>query len=273
MQLEFPRNLRYSPVNFLIVDWGFNGKAFNNCGLPTPKPCEEPGEGPPALCRPLPIAEAIDAMGWQPWLPEVIVGVEDPDEEIAASYVRDAAIEFAKYTRALQRQILIPLQEGVCTYPVEPYAEEQIIGAIAAGVDERPAEKCHSKCAGHIPAGGEYVLDTARNEVHLEQEWWHRCRPGILRMLVWAAPTEQACAHDVFLYDRFRHDITVGARQRYVSALHFRDAALMRSLQASENFELVKARAKGKVLSTPSSQPHRESPMWSSGCSRRGSWA
>lgn len=260
--MEFPRNLRYSPVNYLIVNWGFNGKAFDNCGLPEPQPCEEPGdEGQPAPCCPLPIAEAIDTMGWQPWLPEVIVGIEEPDEEIAASYVREAAIEFAKYTRVLQRQVLIPLQRGVCTYPVEPYDQEQIIGVIGAGMDDSPGCQCQSKCSGYLPDGIGYTLDVARNELHLEpaspgcfEPCNGQCR--ILRLLVWSAPTEDACDHDVFLYERFRRDITIGARFNYASQVHFRDAKLMRSLSALPSFEMAKARAKSKALSTPSSSPY-----------------
>ena len=263
--MEFPRNLRYSPVNYLIVNWGFNGKAFNNCGLPEPRPCEDDtGNGQPAKCCPLPIVEAIDTMGWAPWLPEVIVGIEDPDEEIAASYVRDAAIEFAKYTRVLQRQILIPLQDGVCTYPVEPYDQEQIIGVIGAGMDDTPGCECQTKCEGYLPNGLRYTLDVARNELHLapsDPGCLHACDGGcrILRLLVWSAPTEDACDHDVFLYERFRKDIAIGARYYYATQVHFRDTRLMGSMNAMPSFELLKAKAKGKAVSRPSSSPYTRS--------------
>lgn len=270
MTTEFPRNLRYSPVNYLIVDWGFNGNAFNNCGLPQPQPCEEATNGDaPAVCTPLPIQEAIDTKGWGDWMSEVIVGVEEPNEEIAASYVREAAIRFAKYTRVLQRQILIPLQQGVCSYPVEPYEGEQIIGVLGAGTDELPACECNG-CSGFLPVGVRFVLDTARNIIHLEGQPGMGCcgDSKVLRLLVWAAPSEDACFHDRFLYDRFREDITSGARRNYVSSVHFRDRALVSSLRLLPDFSERMILAKGKALSRPSSQPR--SSMWDGAIGPRG---
>lgn len=263
---QFQQNLRYSPVNWLIVDWGFNGVAFNNCGLPQPLPCpEEPEPGTP-VCRPLPVREAIDTYDWERWLPEVLVGVDDPDEEIAANYVREAAIEFAKRARVLQRQILIPLQPGTCTYPVEPYEGEQIIGVIGVAFDRDVACGCNTSCSGFMPNGVPFTLDTARNELHLEAPPGGDCCTSArtLRMLVWAAPAEDACAYDVFLYDRWRRDVTLMARRAYVMALHFRDAALVRSLPAEQAFERAVAMAKNKSMARHSwSVTPSGSGMWS----------
>lgn len=275
MALEFPRNLRYSPVNYLIVNWGFNGRGFNDCGLPEPKPCETttPDDGSP-LCTPLPIREAINTMGWETWLPEVVVGIEDPEEEIAASYTREAAIEFAKYTRVLQRQILIPLQPGVCTYPIEPYDQENIIGVIAAGADADQACQCTgTQCDGYLPNGLSYTLDVARKELHLEG-CMDDCTCGckVMRLLVWAAPTESACDHDVFLYEHFRSAITSGARFRYASQVHFRDKALLQSLGALPNFELEKAKAKAAATSRPSHTKTKPSGLWGTGRTCRGAF-
>lgn len=273
--LEFPRNLRYSPVNYLIVNWGFNGNAFNDCGLPEPQPCGETTEGSSAStdCCPLPIQESIETMNWETWLPEVIVGIDEPEEEIAASYVREAAIEFAKYTRVLQRQILIPLQKDVCVYPVEPYDDEQIIGVIGAGLDDEPACECSGdRCQGYTPDGVGFTLDVARNELHLEGarcgDCTSRCR--VLRVLVWSAPTESACLHDVFLYERFRKDITVGARFNYATQVHFRDTRLIQSMAALPSFEILKAKAKNKAISRPTSTTRpMANPFFQSAPTRR----
>lgn len=272
MQLQFPRHLRYSPVNFLIVNWGFNGKAFDDCGLPCPEPIPCPEETP-EVCCPIQLRDAIPAMGWATWLPEVIVGIEDPDEEIAASYVREAAIEFAKYTRVMQRQILIPIDPERCVYPLEPYAQENIIGVIAAGLDSSPASACQSACSGYLPGGVEYTLDLARNELHLEG-----CRPScsapceVLRLLVWAAPTEDACEHDTFLYEMFRSDITAGARFRYAAQVHFRDNDLIRSLRALPDFEMAKAKAKGKATSSSPVNRVQGSGLWNHNLRCRGAF-
>lgn len=268
--MSFPRHLRYSPLNYLIVDWGFNGVAFDNCGLPDPLPCPEPPSPRPEACCPLPITEAIDTYDWERWLPEVIVGIEDPDEEIAASYVREAAIEFAKYTRALQRQILIPLQRGVCTYGVEPYDQEQIIGVLGASIDN--CQPCAARnCAGELPNGVPFRLDVARNEFTLLAGNGDCCRGAkLLKILVWSAPSEDACAQDVFLYDRFRRDIAQLARLNYAQAMHFRDRELMRSLPSRQEVERNMALAKNKATSAHSwSQTLPGSGMWQRAGGRR----
>lgn len=262
---EFPQNLRYSPVNWLIVDWGFNGAAFNNCGLPQPLPRPTPRPDRPAPCAPLLVREAIDTYDWERWLPEVIIGVDDPDEEIAANYVREAAIDFAKRSRVMQRQLLIPLQPGVCTYPVEPYEGEQIVGVIGASFGNGNPCGCTSACTGFLPNDVPYTLDIARNELHLGTGTNMNCcgEARTLQLLVWAAPAEDACFHDVFLYNNWRRDITLAARRNYVMALHFRDTALVRSLYSREEYEKAVALAKNKSMSRHSwsvSQPG--SGMW-----------
>lgn len=273
--MELARNLRYSPVNWLIVDWGFNGQAFANCALPQPQPCAEPKTPAPAECCPLPIQEAIDTYDWERWLPEVIVGVEDPDEEIAASYVREAAIEFCKSGRVLQREVVVPLQPHVSVYPVFPYPEEQIIGVIGVGV--AGCQPCHcSSTSGMLPNGTPFVFDVARNELHIDirhHGWSGFCRKNsLLRVLVWSAPTEDACVHDKFLYERFRSDITLGARRRYCNAVHFRDRLLMASLPSAEAFNTAVALAKTKAMSKPSfTRAQPGSGMWqTANCCGRG---
>ena len=63
---------------------------------------------------PLPIQEAIDTYDWERFLPEIMVGIDDADDEIAANYAREAAIEFAKRARVLQREVVVRLEPGVC---------------------------------------------------------------------------------------------------------------------------------------------------------------
>lgn len=257
--MDVPRNLRYSPVNWLLVDWGFNGEAFANCGLPEPRPCVDGKEPSEAPCVPLPITEAIDTYDWARWLPEVMVGIEDPDEEIAASYVREAAIEFCRGGRVLQREVVIPLQSGVNTYPVIPYEQEQIVGVISATLDQR--QSCSCSGTGGDAYGIRFALDTARNEIHVER---HGCEEGrLLRVRVWASPTEDACEHDVFLYDNFRRAIAQGARRQYANAVHFRDRLLMMSLPVAGEFERDMLMAKTKAVRKPSSSKRQVgSGMW-----------
>jgi hypothetical protein len=260
--MAVPRQLRYSPRNFLIVDWSTHGRAFAECGLPKPIPCLPDGEscGDETAC--LPITEAIDTYDWERWLPEVIIGIEDPDEEIAANYVRQAAIEFCKGARVLQREVVIQLEPGVTRYPVFPYDGEQIVGVIGMRNDDDNACSClgGSTTSGSWH-GSRWQLDTARNEFGYES-----CKhSGLLRLLVWAAPTEAACAQDVFLYDRFRHDIAQGARQQYATAMHFRDRALMSSLASPDMFQRAILLAKTKALMQASSWPSASSNAFGNG--------
>lgn len=258
------RHPRYSPVNFLIVDWSHNGVAFDNCGLPESRPCDQEEPAAESCAASLPITEAINTYDWERWLPEVIVGIEEPDEEIAASYVRSAAIEFTKGARVLQREITIDLQPGVSIYPVFPYLEEQIIGVMAAKVSGGSCT-C-SGLSGHFFGMG-WQLDVARNELHLTGV----PNRGVLKLLVWAAPAEDACVHDVFLYDRFRYDIALGARVMYANAVHFRDRALMASLPSGEAFARAIVLAKTKAMSMPSSSLQKPgSGMWGGGTLQRG---
>lgn len=266
---QFPRALRYSPVNWLIVDWGFNGVAFNDCGLPDPSPCSDDSPtSQQAGCNPLPIQDAIDTYDWERWLPEIMVGIEEPDPEIAANYAREAAIMFAKRARVLQRQVAIRLQPEVCTYPVEPYDGEQIVGAIGIATEETGACGCSDGCRAFMPNGIDFTLDVARNEIHLEGDLGACCsKPSVLKVLVWSAPTEDACEHDVFLYDHYRREITLEARRAYVLALHFRDKELLRVLPSRAEFERSIRLAKTHSMQAHSWDKTRAgSGMWSPAC-------
>lgn len=278
MQSQFPQNLRYSPVNWLIVDWGFNGVAFDNCGLPQPLPCPEPKPPRQAPCVALPVQEAIDTYDWAKFLPEVLVGIDNPDEDIAANYIREAAIEFSRRARVLQRQVLIPLQPKTCTYPVEPYAGEQIEGVIGAAYAEGPACGCSAQCGGFLPDGVAFTMDIARNQLYLEGPGGGACcsNPKTLRLLVWASPTEDACAYDQFLYSHWRRVIAQHARRNYALAVHFRDRELLRSLPTPAEFERDVAMAKIKSMQKNSWDKFAPgSGLWGRGARRpvTGMWA
>lgn len=262
--LRFPQ---YSPFNYLVVDWSTPvGDRFNLCGLPQPRPCVPDPECRPTVCRPIPIQEAIDTYDWARWLPEVIVGIEDPDEEIAAAYVREAAIEFCRRARALQRVVTIETQPGVNTYPIFPYDEERLVGVL--GFRRASPSPCWADtggcCSGVLPDGLEWMLDVARNEIEVSGHQGAQ----ILEFRVWVQPTEDACVHDVFLYEHYRSAITAGARLKYATAVHFRDRALMASLISNEAWDRSMILAKTKTYRGPSAEPSRAGTLFtrSSGC-------
>lgn len=269
MMTEFPRNLRYSPVNWLIVNWGHNGQAFNDCGLPKPTPCRVKNTPVPEVCKPLPIREMIDTYDWERFIPETIVGIEDPDEDIAANYIRQAAIDFARRGRVLQREILIQLQPEQCTYPLEPYEDEDIIGVIGVALDDEPPCGCgQDHCTATWPSGLEFRADIARKQVTLH-DGPNSCRAcddrQTLRILVWSAPNESACAYDVFLYDHFREAITMKARHDYIINLHYKDRDLLRVRPDPQTYErrVLSAKRQATMGHSMSKTP-RGSAMWGS---------
>lgn len=248
--------LVYSPVNFLFVDWADNGKRFNRCGLPQPR-----RNGPsishysPVCHDTIPVADPIMTYDWERWLPEIIVGVDDPTEEIAADFARAAAIDFCKTTRALQREIVIPIQHGECTYPVPAVDFENVIGVIGAGFNDEHRCRCQGDfCRGWLPNGVHYHFDPARAEIHIQTDRHFRCcgHNDRLRLLVWAAPKEYACEFDSFLYEFFRNEITVMARHNYVRNVHFRDPQLVGSVLSKPEIERMWAIAKLRVASSHS---------------------
>lgn len=255
---------KYSPLNALIVDWSYNGDAFDDCGLPAPLPCEEtPGPVEPA-CRSVPLREAIDTYDWELWLPEVTVGIEDADDEIAANYVREAAIEFCKRARVLQRVLTLEIQPEVTVYPFDPYPGENIIGVMGYAFPRQQSCWCSNHTCGSAD-DVDWRFDAARNEIELSGALR---RHSQIAFRVWAAPTEDSCAQDVFLYEHFRGIIAQGARTKYALAVHFRDRALMSSLMTMDTWEQQMIRAKNKVYRSPSgsTQAH-PSGLWGGGCS------
>lgn len=256
---------RYSPLNALIIDWSYNGDAFNACGLPDPLPCIDPPEPTEPACQALALREEINTYDWERWLPEVIVGIEDADEEIAASYIRDAAIEFCKRARVLQRVVVLEIQPDVRVYPFEPYDQENIIGVMGFAFPHQAACWCSHATQGDAE-GIDWRFDMARNEIELTGALRQHSQ---IAFRVWAAPTEEACAQDVFLYENFRSIIAQGARTKYALAVHFRDRALLSSLMTMDTWETQMIRTKNKVYRSPSTTTKPAgSTLWGNDCVR-----
>lgn len=277
--------LRYSPVNGIIVDWGIGSQPFALCGLPT-RACE----GPPPTPEPPPcdggqtVVEAVDTYDWHRWVPEIVVGLEGANEDMAASYARRVAIEFATKSWVLQRQVAVSLQPGVFRYPVEPFEDERAIGVLS--IDSDKGGCACSNCAGIFI--GDVHLDQARQELvftppagacgcHMGQGG-----PNHLLVTVWASPTEDSCRHDVFLYERYREQIARGARGRFMAEAHAYGAyKTNRGYASARGDQLMFNRAdraeaqlredirKARVEATaPVSASMQQQPpaLWGSGC-------
>jgi hypothetical protein len=216
--------LRYSPVNGIIVDWGIGSQPFAMCGMPTAQ-CEAPPPTPQpeSCCDPVDSIEAVDTCDWFRWVPEVGVGVPDIAEEMVASYARRAGILFAEKSWVLRRQVTLRLQPGVHRYPLTPFEGERVVGVISID-SKQGACDCDNRHGGVFI--GHVRVDQARQELVVQPAVGAcGCHVGTsgpewLLVTVWARPTEDSCEHDAFLYERYRHEITKGARSMLITEVH-----------------------------------------------------
>jgi hypothetical protein len=206
----------------MICQWGINGQAFDICCMPKPK-CEGPTPVPPPPdcgCGETPIIEPVDTYDWHRWVPEIIVGFAEASEDMAATYARRAAREFAIKARVLKRQIYIRLQPGVYRYPIEAFAEEDVQGVNSI---ESAQGMCSCECNSHGINIGHVSVNVAKQEIQITPTGGScGCHvsghgPEHLLVTVWSAPTEDSCKHDVFLYEQYRREITLGARADFIS--------------------------------------------------------
>jgi hypothetical protein len=216
--------LQYSPVNGVIVNWGVRGEPFGMCCMPQPD-CPAPpvtAEGAPP-CAPLPVVEPVPTYDWLRWAPEIMAGVENVPADMAASFARRAAIEFSRKARVLRRVVTLRLQPGVFRYPIDSFEGERPVGVLSVDSAGGPC-----RCDG---ADGVFIgrvgVDAARHEITVNPEpgacGCHMragSGPDWLLVHVWAAPTEDSCAHDAYLYEAWREDITFGARAMLMDDVH-----------------------------------------------------
>lgn len=200
--------LRYSPVNGMVVNWAHNNEPFALCGLPKRREERHPVVRVAEEECAKPVVEPVDTYDWYRWVPEIMAGLQDASEDMAASYARRAAIEFATKTRCLQRLVPFQLACGIDRYPIEPFEQERVKGLVSVE-SARGACACEGRHNGQ-DVGSPYV-HLSSQELRLHSEPRSQENPWLLAK-VWVAPTEDSCAHDVMLWDDYRAEITRGAR-------------------------------------------------------------
>ena len=229
-----------SPFNGLVINWAaHNGSPFANCGLPAPLPCVNPPLPREEACTPLPMGEVIDTVGWDIFLPEIIVGIEDPDEDIAANYIRATVIDFTRDTDILQRGYSFLAQAGVNEYYIPSFEDENINKVI--GIDIQGVGCCQLN--KNRLYGINFYYDRSRQLLSIDTDTQQLC--GKVITIVFAvSPTELACVVDKYVYDYYRGAIEQRARFNYVRAVHYNDRALMQSTMVNNNYEFDKQRAR-----------------------------
>lgn len=279
--------LRYSPVNGIIVSWGIGNEPFSMCGMPQ-RNCDGPAPVPPTdpdcPCGETPMVEDVPTYAWKRWVPEIIAGFNDASADMASTYARRAAIEFATKTRALRRRIAIPLQDGVLRYPLFPFAGERVHGIISI---DSAMGSCQCECSNTGLNIGRVWVDIPTQELRFAPQpgacGCHMAASGPKHLLVevWAAPTEDSCDHDAFLYETYRAQITMGARADFISEAmavgsyktsrgyaNFRGDQLMfsRADKLKAEFERAIRKARVEAGTQNAIEPATDNPLFAVGC-------
>jgi hypothetical protein len=233
------QGLRYSPVNWLIVDW-----KFPVCGLPQPTACPTtPTTAAPTVCATVPMAAPPDTYDWARFLPNMQEGLEEPDDDICADKIREAAIDFARKSWVLQREVSFILQKDESFYPVSNLPGERTVAVVGVKQEKTGCLPC-SGFIGRTATGVEFNVH--QNGIQITSDQGCMCRNAgqVITVLVVVAPTEDACAYDVMLYDHYRSVITAEARRRYVRAHHYKERMLLNAQSSELDFDKAAILAK-----------------------------
>jgi hypothetical protein len=233
------QGLRYSPVNWLIVDW-----KFPVCGLPQPQACPpEATTTTAAACVAVPMAIVPDTYDWARFLPNMQEGLEDPDDDICADRIREAAIDFARKSWVLQREVSFVLQKDETFYPVSNTPGERTVAVVGVKQEKSGCVPCGG-FMGRTNMGVEFNVH--QNGIQITSDLGCLCRNAgqVVTVLIAVAPTEDACTYDVMLYDHYRAVITAEARRRYVRTHHYKERMLIQSQTPEADFDRAAINAK-----------------------------
>lgn len=250
------QGLRYSPVNWLIVDWSFPA-----CGLPQPAPCETtPTPTPATGCvGGVPIVIAPNTYDWARFLPNMQEGLEEPDDDICADRAREAAIDFARKSWVLQREVSFRIQKDETFYPVNPLPGERTVAVISVKQENSGCVPCGG-FMGRTQFGVEF--DVRQNGIQITNAGCLCANDGqLVTVLVAVVPTEDACTYDTFLYDHYRAVITAEARRRYVRAHYYKERMLLNAQTTEQAFEMAALIAKRNATKFSTQDQGQKTPV------------
>lgn len=168
------------------------------------------------------MVEPVETCDWMRWTPEIEVGIEGASTDMAASYARRAAIEFAEGARVLRRVIALTLRPGNTRIPLFPFEGERVVGLINVKSATSPCGCPCGRTGSYVPRVGVVQLRRAQQELAFTpvDSCFHGKDCVHLLVEVAAAPTEDACDHDSYLYEQYRSDIALGARAMMIKEAH-----------------------------------------------------
>lgn len=128
----------------------------------------------------------------------------DLDDSVLLDRLRDAFIEFCEDTKVVTARLQIPLECGVCDYPIILDTPEDIIGV----GEVRYGDDCHSDCAGSRSWNwGNLHFRLEENSDVLRINRAPVTDPKTLDITVYTAPLREADRVDAILYQRYRNPI------------------------------------------------------------------
>lgn len=151
---------------------------------------------------------------FMPQLKAATIGTDDIaplDENVILDFLRDAIIEFCEDTKVIRYHIDIPIQCGVCEYPLLLDTCEQIIGIgeVTYGDD------CKHDCAGSKSwnwGDVEFRLNEDDDVLLINRAPEDNGR--ILQVELFVAPSREACKVDEVIYQRYRNPVLNLALER-----------------------------------------------------------
>ena len=159
--------------------------------------------------------EIISSCAMRPladFIPEIVARVPKLFDEVAAHYVREAAIEFAQRAKVLRQIITVDLQAGVSDVLLEPDCGMHVVSIhklcadcdCAQHYELIPGRPCGIACDGasvwFVPPTTLSISPSPRVD-----------REGAFWALVSVAPDRDACELPEILYQRYSDRLVVGA--------------------------------------------------------------
>lgn len=137
--------------------------------------------------------------------------IEDLNDGVLLDYLRDAIIEFVEDTKVVRYYRDVPIECGVCEYPLMLDTCEQIIGIgeVVYGDD------CRHDCAGSRSWNwGDVEFRLNEDDDVLLVNRAPQDDGRVLQVELYVAPTREACKVDEILYQRYKMPITNLALER-----------------------------------------------------------
>jgi hypothetical protein len=129
----------------------------------------------------------------------------DLDDGVLLDFLRDSMIEFCEDTKVIRHQMDIPIECGICEYPLILDTCEDILGVgeVRYGAD------CETDCAGSRSWNwGDVTFRLDEDSDILRINRAPEDEGQTLHMEVYTSPTREAERVDALLYQRYRNPIT-----------------------------------------------------------------